>query len=114
MATHTIHLGSKWFPLVKSGEKIYEGRCYWKKAKEYQVGDILHIIHQDDPTQTFKTEIIGLHIRENFQVALKEFGLSKVLPGVSSIEEGVQVYYNYVSQKTQQENGVVLLEFQLE
>jgi ASC-1-like (ASCH) protein len=108
--------------LVKSGQKVYEGRCYWKKAKDYKVGDILHIIRQNDHScddssnvsnEAFNAEIIGLHIRKTFREALEDFGLEKVLPGVTTIENGVEIYHQYVSEKTQQENGIVMIELRV-
>jgi hypothetical protein len=40
---------------------------------------------------------------------LKVEGLAKVLPGVESIEEGVQVYRNFYSEEKERMNGVVAI-----
>jgi ASC-1-like (ASCH) protein len=113
MACHTIHLSARWFPLVQSGEKVYEGRCNWKQAKEYKKDDTLYIIHQDDATQSFFVRIVQVHQRSSFRAALEEFGIAKVLPGVASVDEGVQVYAQYVRESTQKEHGVLLFELAL-
>jgi ASC-1-like (ASCH) protein len=40
-----ITLNSPWFEYVKNGNKIYEGRCNWKQASQYRIGDFLRIEH---------------------------------------------------------------------
>jgi hypothetical protein len=54
-------------------------------------------------------EVQDVHRYTSFSEMLKVEGLAKVLPGVESIEEGVQVYRNFYSEEKERMNGVVAI-----
>ena len=110
-----ITLNSPWFEYIKEGSKVYEGRCNWKQASQYTIGDILNISHHTDPLEPpFAVEIIDIHKFDTFETALTTLGLSKVLPGIETIEEGIQIYLKYYRLSTQLENGVLIIEIKNE
>lgn len=108
---HTSSLNSPWFELVKQNKKIYEGRCNWKKVKTYQVGDIIEFHHHTEEKEVpIQKEIVNVLAFPSFEIALKTLSLEEVLPGVKTIEEGINIYYQYVSKETQQANGIVMIQ----
>jgi ASC-1-like (ASCH) protein len=107
--THVIHVGSPWFDFLKSGEKVWEGRCNWKAALAYRVGDSWEVHHVDGTREPFRLKIEEIVHFPTFEQALNRMNLSEVLPGVKTVEEGVQVYFQFVSLKTQEANGVLML-----
>jgi len=57
--------------------------------------------------QILVQDLIG---KEN---ALKTIGLSRILPGIKTIKEGVLIYLKFVKLETQIENGVLLIHLKL-
>src|SRR5579872_3951865 len=106
---HNLRLSDPWFNLVKEGKKCYEGRCYFKEVPNYKVGDII-IFSNLDKTNSFKKKIKALHKFPTFEESLRKLPLSEVLPGIKSVEEGVEIYKKYVKIETQKEYGVCLIE----
>jgi ASC-1-like (ASCH) protein len=112
---HVIHVGSPWFNYLKSGEKKWEGRCKWRAALNYKVGDTWEVHYYQKPSEEdapepepFTLKIEGIVRFPTFEKALSLMNLSEVLPGVKTIEEGVQIYFQFVSLKTQEANGVLM------
>jgi ASC-1-like (ASCH) protein len=109
-----ITLNSPWFEHVKNGSKIYEGRCNWKQASQYKVGDFLNVKHHTDSSkQEYIVKIVNIYKFDTFKTALSELTLSEVLPGIQTIEEGVNIYLRYYKLTTQLENGILMLELNL-
>jgi len=108
---HRLTLNSPWYEHVRNGDKEYEGRCYWKSIASFKVGDVIEFSHHAKPKKdSYRAEIIGVHRFPTFELALKALPLEKVLPGIESVAEGVEIYKSLVSIKTQQENGVGMLQ----
>ena len=105
-----ITLNSPWFEYIKNGEKKYEGRCNWKQAAQYNVGDLLLIKHHTDVLeQEYTVRIINILKFDTFESALYELGLPNVLPGIKTIKDGIDVYLKYYKLETQIENGVLMI-----
>lgn len=108
-----LSLNSPWFEYVKQKQKIYEGRCYWKQVKEYEIGDVIEIFHFKDKDETsYFVKIKGLHKFSNFREALVVLGLSRTLPGIATYDEGVSIYQQFVSLETQNKFGVCMIEIE--
>ena len=108
-ATHTMRLSSPWFDLVKSGTKIYEGRRWSEKIEAITVGDYIEFRHVNDESQKIKVKVIEILRFNTFEDALKIISIGDVLYCDLTIEEGVEIYKNYVSIETQMRDGVCLI-----
>jgi ASC-1-like (ASCH) protein len=106
-----MRLNSPWFEQVRDGRKRYEGR---RNTGKFTVGQSLSITNVQDPSQTLTAQIIAIHAYPSFEAALRELGLADVLPGVETLEAGIQIYQKYVSLATQQRDGVVMLELKVD
>lgn len=106
---HIMRLNEPWFSYVKSGEKIYEGRRATEKVNSIQIGDILSFISVQNPLDVLNTTVVDVLSFNTFQDALNRISLTEVLPGIKSIEDGVKIYYKYVSLETQLKDGVKMI-----
>jgi ASC-1-like (ASCH) protein len=109
-----IHLNDPWFELVKKGIKIYEGRRRTIKSDNYNIGDILLVKHYTDNTQEpYYIKIIDKLYFNNFEQALNTLPYKQILPTISTIEEGVEIYKKYVSLETQNNDGIIILKISI-
>jgi ASC-1-like (ASCH) protein len=107
-AAFSMRLGDPWFEFVASGTKIYEGRRWWKPTQKLQIGD--SITFQGSENRECRKIIKNVLLYPTFEVALRDLPLEKVLPGVSTVAEGVAIYLRFVSLETQQKDGICMLE----
>lgn len=104
---HNIRLTDPWFEYVKTGQKIYEGRRFLN----FDIGDILRISHRTNPElEPFRVKIKNVLRFKTFEEALNVLNMSEVLPGVQTVQEGVEIYYQFVSLKTQEAEGICMIE----
>jgi ASC-1-like (ASCH) protein len=112
--TWNITLNSPWFEYVQNGKKTFEGRCFWKQVLNYKINDILVISHHTDKEKpSYNVKIINIHKFQNFAEALENTPIDKVLPGIASIADGIEIYKKYYRLETQNDNGVCLIELLL-
>lgn len=106
-----ITLNSPWYEYVRDGYKKYEGRCDWKQVKEYVVGDLINVSHHTDSTrEQYQIQIVKIHKYKNFEEGLRNLNLNQVLPGVQTVEEGIEIYKKYYKLSTQNEHGICMIE----
>lgn len=107
---YTEHVSEPWFSLISLGLKTVEGRKNKGRFKEMQIGDIVKWINNDFPQQrSVITEIIGKAEYPTFKEYLETEGLEKCLPGATSIDFGLSVYYKYFTVEDEKEYGVVAI-----
>jgi ASC-1-like (ASCH) protein len=106
-----LTLNSPWYELVRDGKKRYEGRRALPSILSLTVGKCMSISHHTDATlPSYTVTVTSITRYKNFEEALKELPLDDVLPvpGIS-VDEGVKIYQKYVSLKTQERDGVVMI-----
>ena len=97
-----LSLRQEYFDAIKSGLKTVEGRLYTSKFKDLQPG--MHISSTCTTThETIMYTIESLHVYTNFKDMLIHEGLHAMLPGVTSIEKGVELYESFPGYKDQVE-----------
>ena len=110
MKISRIRVNDPWFTYIKNGAKKYEGR---RNNRIFNEGEYLLIQHNTDECQDPVTKMLKkIHKFKTFEEALSILPLEEVLPGVKTVEEGVQIYYKFVSLETQLRDGVVMLELE--
>lgn len=110
MAFHKMTLNTPWFDYVKTGRKIYEGRC---NKKKYSIGDKIIFSHHIDHSQDeFEKTIIDVLHYKSFEEALNELSISQVLPNINTINDGVEIYKKYVSLETQKKCGIIMIKME--
>lgn len=101
-ATHTIHCDDPWFTHIREGIKPVEGR---KKTHSYQrirPGDKINFTNGKENFIADVTEIREYASIENY---LEDVTLEKALPGIATIEEALNIYYQWSSEEKIRQYG---------
>lgn len=107
---HHFTLSDPWFDLVQTGKKIYEGRRFWEKTFQIKPHDLIEFTSVSNPDRKFVREVIQIYRFQTFEQALQKLGIEKMLPGIKTIAEGVEIYLKFVSIKTQLQDGIIIFE----
>lgn len=92
MKIHRLHCQDPWFSLIESGKKCVEGRKNLPKFCNWKPGDIV-IFYLG--TKDFKTRIRAIRQYYSLEDYLTTETLERVLPGVKTLEEGIQIYLQW-------------------
>ncbi|KFK37772.1 hypothetical protein AALP_AA3G027600 [Arabis alpina] len=98
-----LHVQEPYFTQLKNGMKTAEGRCAVGDYNRISPGAFILF------NKCLLLEVQDVHFYTSFSEMLRVEGLDKVLPGVESIEEGVQVYRNFYPEEKERMNGVVAI-----
>ena len=114
MSVHCMTLNSPWYELVKSGEKTLEGRRWTDKTASIKVGDTIQISHHVNKTlPSFNKTVTNIFKFQTFEHGLTQpTFLTRALPTIPTIEEGVEIYKKYVSLQTQLKDGICFIELE--
>ncbi|KAM7278166.1 hypothetical protein ACFE04_005300 [Oxalis oulophora] len=85
------------------GSKLVEGRCATGDYKRIRSGSLILF------NKCMVFEVQEVHKYASFSEMLETESLAKVLPGIKTIEEGVQVYRQFYSEEKERSNGVVAI-----
>lgn len=108
-----MKLSERWFEAVRDGRKKFEGRRDWSYAKTLVPGDVIKFSHYTNPEiPSFEKRVRSIRRFPTFRDALETLSIGDVLPGVSSVEDGVEIYLKYVSIETQLRDGVIMIELE--
>lgn len=96
MTTYTKYLSEPWFSLIKIGVKKCEGRLNKNDFSEMKKDDCILFTNDDfDFHRSFRCKITSIHDYNSFEEYLEKESLEKCLPGIDTIEDGVNIYYKY-------------------
>ena len=96
VSIHEMSLKNIYFNDILIGKKTVEIRIFDKKRQKINVGD--RILFKDEKGERNCLKIVNQIFRfDDFKKAIEFFGIENVLPGCSSVEEGVLVYENIPS-----------------
>lgn len=107
--TYTKHLSEPWFSLIYLGIKSVEGRLNKGQFKGMKVNDEIKWINEDFNNREVITRIVSKQKYPTFKDYLKGEGLEKCLPTISSIENGLSVYYKYYSKEDESTHGIIAI-----
>ncbi|XP_057958041.1 uncharacterized protein LOC131150955 isoform X1 [Malania oleifera] len=98
-----LHVQEPFFSQIKDGQKTIEGRCASGNYNRIGPGDLIIV------NKCVVLEVQDVHWYASFSEMLQAEGLTKVLPGVKTIEEGVQVYRKFYTEDKERSNGVLAI-----
>lgn len=104
----TITLKQPWLGLIRDGKKTIEGRLNRGIFSKLRIGDKVLWLNKHSGEKVL-TKIVSLNRYDTFREMISDNGIENILPGIDSIEEGVNVYGRYYSDEDQRENGVIAL-----
>lgn len=106
-----LKLDDPWFMLVESRVKTIEGRLRKGKFVDVAPGMELEILSKRG--DAIRAHIVAIRHYSSFREYLLQEGLERTLPGVLSLDDGVEVYRRYYSQGLDEICGVVAMEMLL-
>ncbi|KAM7461077.1 hypothetical protein LguiA_029198 [Lonicera macranthoides] len=98
-----LHVQEPFFSQLKDGLKTIEGRCAVGDYNRIGSGALILF------NKCLVLQVEDVHRYASFSEMLEAESLTKVLPGVETIEEGVQVYRKFYSEEKERLNGVVAI-----
>lgn len=121
-----IKIDERWFDAIVSGNKTVEGKCLKAPELKSTARRIVEFYKEnaeaDSPKEvwiSFETEtktkdervalkqLIGMQRHSSIEQMLASHGLGNVLPGVLTLEEGVEIYRGYGFSEEVETTGVV-------
>lgn len=90
------HCAEPWVSHLQSGVKQVEGRLKKGDFAELQAGDQVTWFDGD---KRVPTRIVCIREYPSFLSYLSGEGVSNVLPGVDTIEKGLEIYYQYFTEQ---------------
>ncbi|KAF5775155.1 putative ASCH domain, PUA-like superfamily protein [Helianthus annuus] len=97
-----LHVQEPFFSQLKDGHKTIEGRCAGR-LNRIKSGSLILF------NKCLLLQVEDVHLYASFSDMLAAEGLAKVLPGVDTIEEGIQIYRKFYSEEREKSNGVLAI-----
>jgi|SRR3989344_4615940 len=107
--TYDNHRAEPYFSFVKNGQKTVEGRVKKGKYARIKPGD--HIVVHNE-LETDKVEVVVKRITSyrTIKEMLESENIKNLLPGVRTVEGGIEVYRKFYTPEQEKEFGVVAIE----
>ncbi len=102
MTIFNIHCDDPWFSYIRQGIKPVEGRKATHSYKKIRVGDQINF---SNGTESFLADVTEIREYESIEKYLEDVTVEKALPGIKSIEEGLEVYYQWSSEEKIRQYG---------
>ncbi len=100
-----INVQEPYLSFILNGQKTVEGRLNKGKFATIQLGDILIINNLID-----KFKIVGKNNYPTFKAMIEAEGLKNIIPDKETIDEAVDVYYNFYTNDQEKEFGVLAIQ----
>ncbi|KAI3700334.1 hypothetical protein L2E82_44960 [Cichorium intybus] len=98
-----LHVQEPFFSQIKDGQKTIEGRCAGGDYNRIESGSLILF------NKCLLLQVHDVHCYGSFFDMLSTEDLAKVLPGVETVEEGVQIYRRFYSEEKEKSNGVLAI-----
>ncbi|KAI5351077.1 hypothetical protein L3X38_003968 [Prunus dulcis] len=98
-----LHVQEPFFSQLKDGLKTIEGRCALGNCSRIDSGSLILF------NKCLLFEVQDIRSYSSFSEMMEAEGLSKVLPGVETIEQGVQIYRKFYTEEKERSNGVLAI-----
>lgn len=117
-STMQSRLHRTWFDLVVAGTKSVEGRPRKEEERNLKVGDMITFIARNaDGTESkdmVTIKVTKLVLYSTFEQMLSTEGVNHVLPGITSVTEGVTMYHSFPKYaQLEKEWGVVAIHMEV-
>lgn len=109
-----LSLQERYFQAVLAGAKRVEGRLAKHKYFTLNPGDKISFSSEGSCSLCIVCKVIGVNYFRTFKEMLEKKGIEAMLPGETSIEDGVAIYRQFYSQRDEQRYGVAAIEIEVE
>ena len=112
-----MKLDSIYYQLIQKKQKLYETRVFDSKRQKLKLLDVIEFTNRGT-SQKMKARIVELAHFKNFEQAIRDCGLKKVMPNARSVEDAVKLYEAFphdegTYKKGAQKYGVLRIKFDL-
>jgi len=101
---HVMHVKSMFLDYMIEGKKTVEGRLYDEKRRKINVGDYIKLMDENGREAYFK--VLNILQFSSFEEMIRNIGIEKVLPNVTSLEDAVAIYREFYSEEEEKKYGV--------
>lgn len=102
MAIFKIHCEEPWFSYIRQGIKPVEGRKATHTYKNIKAGDKIKFFQGQE---NFMAEVTEVRKYDSIEKYLEDVTPEKALPGTKTIEEGLEIYYQWSSEEKIRQYG---------
>lgn len=102
MTIHNIHCDDPWFSYIREGTKPVEGRKKTHSYARIKVGDQINFTNGKE---SFIADVTEIREYDSLEQYFEDVSLEKALPGITSIEEGLNIYYQWSSEEKIKQYG---------
>lgn len=106
------HVDEPYFTLLKTGKKVCEGRLLKGDFNKMKVSDRIEFDNSIG-TDKFMCKIVSVNRYPTFREYLLTETLERCLPGITDIEEGILIYYNFFTKEDEEKYGVIGITIEL-
>jgi len=111
---HYMRLHPEPFEMIKKSIKTAEGRLNDKKRAIIQSGDEIVFLKRPEEKESISVLVTNKILFDSFTVLAKKYDLEKLgFQKDSSVKDCVDCFRKYYSEDDENENGVVVIEFEL-
>jgi ASC-1-like (ASCH) protein len=102
MTIFNIHCEDPWFSLIRKGIKPVEGRKGTHSYKKIRVGDQINF---SNGAESFLADVTEIREYVSLEKYLEDVTIEKALPGIQSLEDALEVYYQWSDQEKIKQYG---------
>jgi len=102
MTIFNIHCDEPWFSLIRQGVKTVEGRKNTHSYKKIKIGDKINF---SNGKESFLADVKEIREYSSIEEYLNDVSLENALPGVKSIQEGLDIYYQWSTEAKIKQSG---------
>lgn len=102
MTVFNIHCEDPWFSYIRQGIKTVEGRKKTHSYEKIKVGDQINF---SNGKENFIADVTEIRKYKSLEEYFEDVTLEKALPGIKSIEEGLDIYYQWSTEEKIREYG---------
>ena len=106
--THSLNLNPIYFDLIKSGEKILEGRLNDDKRKAFNIGDKIIFYKEPERIETMNAIILDKYLFNNFDEIAKSLDKAHLGFADKSVDEMINTYRTIYTREDENKYGVVI------
>lgn len=110
---HNLNLNPIYYDLIRSGEKVLEGRLNDEKRKNFNIGDKITFYKEPTKQETMQAIILDKYIFNNFDEMANELDKSKLGFANKTKEEMVNVYRTIYTVEDENKYGVVIFKIKI-
>ena len=105
-----INVSEPWFTYIKKNKKVIEGRLNKGTFSNLKKNDIIKFKNNDDEVLV---KIIKIVNYKTFREYLTQEGLKRTLPSIKTLDEGINIYYQYYTRENEEKYGILAIYIKL-